>query len=313
MEDNMGSMTISEPTAKTGGMALSMLNQIPANERAVEEAQKAEVAINSYSTDLALEVPEDERAEDQEPDRLSEVRKLGVFAPVVGMSNILNALDNRIFARINVSSDGTRFIEYCEQYSDGRFSQKMKIKQSELLLAAQYSFISRQISESKVRNKVANFIINTTEEYLGKFDGPEEALDIIQLLTVLQQVRTSLPVYKEEGTAQNPELFYETIIQKMDEASLMMLDEHKAYYTLDDGHIERLARFMDMKKLELLRKLKEYGFLYLPPSSKGYQTNVRFKLAPNLREQNQNQETFTAWMYCIYKLDFFANLKGNQK
>lgn len=89
--------TIAEQTIHMKGIALStsnLISQIPEGERAIEEIQKATVAVDC-SGDLTLAVPENERAESGEQaelDELEKIRKLRCFAPAVGMRNILNAL-----------------------------------------------------------------------------------------------------------------------------------------------------------------------------------------------------------------------------
>lgn len=100
----------------------------------------------------------------------------------------------------------------------------------------------------------------------------------------------------------------------MKHISLLECTKRKAYYGLDIGGIEYLAHKMKMKKVDLLSKLKEYNFLYLTKSSRGYQTNVRFKIEPHEREVLEKgdpslvgKDYATEWMYCIYKMEYLGN------
>lgn len=286
--------------------ATDLVNQIPENERAVIAPDTEAVpSVTKVLDNLALEVPEDERAEAGEADELEEVRKLGVFEPTVGMANILDVLDNKVYARIYVDSDKVRYIEFCEQYSDGSFSPKMRAEQSSMLLAEKYNFIAKDVPEASLRNRISKFIFKMTEEYLGKYNGLDEALDIVEVLNVLLKVRGSLPVYETAPKELEPEQFYHQVMQTIKDNHLFWLDDHKAYYTLDDGQIRMVEKELSMKPNTLLPKLKNYGFLYLTDSCKGYQTNVRFKGADG--------ESFTQWMYCIYKLEYFAKQRNREK
>ena len=68
-----------------------------------------------------------------------------------------------------------------------------------------------------------------------------------------------------------------------------------------EDHIDTLAEDLNIKKNELLKKLKEYRFLYLTDSSEGYQTCIRFKPCGEFFPK-----TYTQWCYCILKLDYLA-------
>lgn len=291
------------------GMVLSttnLANQIPENERAIEVSEtKVTPSVIRVLDNLALSVPEDEKAEAGEADEFESVRGLGCFNPSVGMANISGALSNKIYARNYVAPDGTRYIQFCERYSDGRFSSKMMVAQSNMLLAARYNFMVKNIPMPALKNKITKFILAVTEEYLGKYSGPDEVLDIVDILKVLLEVRISLPVFNDAPKELESEQFYHQVIQIIEDERLYHLDDHKAYYTLDDDQIIFLEKKLGMKRNTLLPKLKSHGFLYLTESCKGYQTNVRFKAAGN-------GKSFTAWVYCIYKLQYFAKKKETE-
>lgn len=282
--------------------ATDLVNQIPENERAVIAPDTEAVpSVTKVLDNLALEVPEDERAEAGEADELEEVRKLGVFEPTVGMANILDVLDNKVYARIYVDSDKVRYIEFCEQYSDGSFSPKMRAEQSSMLLAEKYNFIAKDVPEASLRNRISKFIFKMTEEYLGKYNGLDEALDIVEVLNVLLKVRGSLPVYETAPKELEPEQFYHQVIQTIKDQAFASPNIHKAYYTLNYEEVTIVEKELGMKRGTLLPKLKEYGFLYLTESCKGYQTNVRFNWGKG--------DSSTEWMYCIYKLEYFTENK----
>ena len=81
-----------------------------------------------------------------------------------------------------------------------------------------------------------------------------------------------------------------------------LLCGHKAYYPLDNEGIMLLVEELDMKKSELLKKLKQYNFLYLTESSVGYQSTVRITV-----EFEGEIDTRTEWRYCLLRLGYLAN------
>jgi len=272
---------------------------VPEDERAVEmeEAKEISVVLKTPSN-LALSVPEDERAEIGEPDNLAGIESLDCFGATAGMVQIVNALDDKLYARVYVSPEGVRSIEFCEQYSDGRYSPRMMVEQSDLLLAARYNFVAKGIPERAVKSKISKFMMKVMHDYLGRYDGPEEELDIISILNTLLKVRAQLPVYRDVPKELTPKEFYRQVIEAIKTGDYTWVDEHKAYYTLDRDQIDRLEKDLGLKRNELLPKLKMYGFLYLTDSCRGYQSNIRFK--------NGDGTSSTEWVYCIYKMEYFV-------
>lgn len=251
----------------------------------------------------AFEVPDDEKAliTKDEQTRIKKIRDLGVFSPVHGMANIKNALAGKFYAWIYEDPNGTRFIEYCERYSNRSYSPVMRVEQADIRIAARFQFISRNITERKIRNRVENFIVRAFDEYEGKFRGAQEdEFDIVDILKTLIDVLPKLPICSSESDVQEKETFYWDVVHYAKETYSGSFYEHKSYFALMDEDVQRIAKELGMQKKNLLLKLKRFGFLYLTPSSKGFQTNVRFK--------GQNG-TFTEWAYCIFKLNFFAGVE----
>lgn len=236
-------------------------------------------------------------------DSVTRYRELGFFSPIRGMTNISNRLGGCLNARLSEDEKGQRRIEYVQKYVDGKtYSPIMSLSQASIRIAAKYSFSSKGIEEGKIRNRVSKFLLEAHDDYYGKFRGVlVDELDIADILDVLYEALPHLPINSESLTELEGETFYQLLDNQLKNTSSMSIHNHKSYYALEDGDIETLAGNMGMKKLELLKKMKQYDFLYLTPSSRGYQTNVRVRYASGKSD--------TVWRYCIYKLSYFADIE----
>lgn len=280
---------------------------VPEEERAVEPEsieQTVTVLGVHISNPLVDMITDEDRAvfEITENTALSEAKAMGCFAPTIGMAHIQSTLSNNLYAIIRTDSNGTRYFEYCQQYSNGSFSPTMRVAQSDLFLAASYNFMSKNISERRARARVEKFLTKAYEEYMGKTTG-EELLDVSKILHLLFLVRNQLPVDKSAIENVSAEEFY---IQVMESATLLINYQFpkRSYYTFEEGDILHIAYDLDMKKNDLLKKMKEYNLLYLTESSKGYQTCVRFVHDAEDTDSGK-PETYTEWRYCVFRFDNF--------
>lgn len=255
------------------------------------------------SVDFAAFVLESEMADDrvEEEDTHRKLRELGCFSPVRGMANIQNILGDAMYARIYRDETKKQYLEFCQKYRDGRYSPIMRLPQAGMLMAARYNFVSKEIAEATIRNRVAKFVMMVCEEYDSKFCGDlEELLNIVDVLNVLFRSMPQLPVYEEESSEIDAAELYRRIEQHAAEFEGWKLYEHSSYYMFDDEGVQKLAHAIGMKKLDMLRQMKKNGFLYLTGSSSHYQTNARFT--------DHDGESFTEWVYCVYKLGFLAGV-----
>jgi len=285
-------------------MAPVMTNLVPEEERAVDsevacEDKKIELAVvNPYAGVLSNE---DLAVDPEEADgKLAEAHKKGFFLPTVGMAQLTNVLDGRYYARICVDEKGNRRIEICQAYKDGGYSPKITIKQSDFLRAAMGNFGEAKIEQKKIKNLIENFIIRFSNECLDKFDGSMTInFDAVQILKSLSKCFKELPIHKDYCEEQTPAELYRSVMNVIKEATALdegaFLYGHKAYYPLTAGDVDYIATDLEMKRSELLKKLKEYNFLYLTESSVGYQTNVRIGTDRTERR------------YCLLRLEYLAS------
>jgi len=285
-------------------MVPAMANLVPEEERAVDseivcEDMKIELAVvNPYAGVLSSE---DLAVNAEEADgELAEAHKKGFFSPTIGMAQLTNILDGRYYARICVDEKGNRRIEICQEYENGGYSPKITIKQSDFLRAARRNFGEAEIDQRKIKNLIENFIIRFSNECLDKFDGAMTInFDAVQILKSLSRCFRALPIHKDYCEEQTPAELYRNVMNVIEEAS--KLDEnaylygHKAYYPLTAGDIDFIATELEMKRSELLKKLKEYNFLYLTESSVGYQTNIRI------------DSDRTERRYCLFRLKYLQD------
>lgn len=288
-------------TATMGNSNMQMAAMMPEDELAVVGG--LELFTPNIPDFKSLVLP-DEAADELvgKENSIARYRELNFFSPVRGMVNISNRLDGKIYARINEEEKGRRKIEYIQKYADNSYSPIMSLSQASMRLAAKEDFTSENIRERRIRNKIAGFLLEANEEYYGKFRGVlADELEVTDILNVLYEALPHLPVNSDSVTELPEETFYQLVDTQINNLSSATVFEHKSYYSFGEEEFEALANSMGMKKLELLKKLKQYGFLYLTPSSKGYQTNVRVKTGAG--------EKSTYWRYCIYKLSYFADIK----
>lgn len=280
---------------------------IPEDEREVEEktdlqeVQPIEVALVA-SPEAMIPIEEQAIAEETYDVKFQDARTVGFFSPAVGMAQITNRLGGVIHAALHVDARGERTIQFCERYPDGRFSPKVTVKQSNLLLAATNNFAPDTIPEANLKKKISKFVADTAESYLGTYSDDGIPLNPINILKALASARNSLPVVQDGIEVLPAEKLYmqiENIMRSWIYNPLTDQEGPKSYAILADFQIESLAKSLGMKENALLRLLKQYNFLYLTESSMGYQTRVRFG-------KDENGKDVLDWCYCLYKADFIG-------
>lgn len=275
----------------------------------IRSAERIEI-VDPYAAVMPKEDLAVEREELLESDALKKAVEKGFISPAIGMARLTNILGGKYYARICVDEDGNRRIEIRQKYEAGNYSPIIRIRQSDFLRAAHYKFGEANIQQKKLKNAVENFIFKLSSECLDKFDGMM-SFDVEEVLNALWKSYQSLPVCKDFYEEETPAEFYKNVIKSLEDHYLIGgdFDEivrhgHKAYYPLTSDEIQIVAVDLDMKKSELLKKLKEYNFLYLTESSKAYQTNVRVTLIIN----GKDYINATEWRYCLCRLEYFAQV-----
>lgn len=223
-----------------------------------------------------------------------------LFSPIKNMARVTMNPNGTLYVGYYVDEKGNRFIAYVQQYKDGSFSPKMMIPQACIMMAQNYSTLQAKDISGGFKKAIAKDYVNAYQEYYNKFTGDNnvDMLDVKDILNALYTVQGKIPVCSNMYEEMTDEDFYWNVINKMNLYCCQVYTRaHKSYYSLEDCEIKALADSLGMKKIELLNKLRQAGFLYLTKSSRGFQTNVRL------------DDTFTEWMYCIYKLPYFIGDK----
>ena len=154
----------------------NLANAVPAEEQAVEQVQTElpplTVVLPPRPAELALS--EEEQAIDpgETNDESYVVRKYGVLATIDGMANIQSVFDNRLYASVSVDEEGNRSIIFCEKYSAGTFSPKMRVSQGDLHMLQMYNTTSLAPLAVKMKNHAAKFLLELSKDYLDKFMLP---------------------------------------------------------------------------------------------------------------------------------------------
>lgn len=289
------------------GMVPSMINpadMVPPEEQAVEGepvCEERDIVLSMCNPYQQMLSADDLAVEPVMPDELLKATKKGLLSPAIGMARMTNTLGGRFFARICVDEQQRRRIEFCQQYENGLFSPKIVMKQSSFLQAVQNNFGTAKISQRKLKNTVEKFVFDLCCECLDKFDGAM-TFDVVEVLKALAKCYGQLPICVDSNGELSPGELYMSIISVLQETNSEddddLLQGHKSYYPLRDDDVKYIAERLDMPKISLLKKLKEYSFLYLTPSSRGYQTNIR------LHSNDEDVETRTEWRYCLFRFKY---------
>jgi len=280
---------------------------IPQNEQAVMEGNNEQSKIEVVDIiepleDAMSEIPQDEREGIEEPPvELADITECGLFTPTFGMKGFITDTGHIFWGKLLTEPKTGCNLIYHQQYKDGTFSPQMRINKADLMLAAGYRFVPEKITNRALRADVDKFIIETTKDYYNKLLYLNEGLDMVSILKLFTSEFAKLPFENKLPLLEQPKKLYSKVIQIIKDRHLDTVDEHEAYYTLDKNHIDTLAEDLNIKKNELLKKLKEYRFLYLTDSSEGYQTCIRFKAYGEFFPK-----AYTQWCYCILKLDYLA-------
>ena len=280
---------------------------IPPNEQAVMERNNEQTKIEVVGMiepleDAMSEIPQDEREGIEEPPvELADITECGLFTPTFGMKGFITDTGHIFWGKLLTEPKTGCNLIYHQQYKDRTLSPQMRINKADLMLAAGCRFVPENITNRALRADVEKFIIETTKDYYNKLLYLNEGLDMVSILKLFTSEFAKLPFENKLPLLEQPKKLYSKVIQIIKDRHLDTVDEHEAYYTLDKNHIDTLAEDLNIKKNELLKKLKEYRFLYLTDSSEGYQTCIRFKAYGEFFPK-----AYTQWCYCILKLDYLA-------
>lgn len=247
---------------------------------------------------MAQELADDEKAVESAGDfDRTEIMKKRVEIPAgQDMFNIQGVLNNCMYARIWEDGRGTRFVEYCQRYQNGNFSGRMKIRQSDIINAQRY----KRSNDKRFALKRKKILEKAEEEYLGKFKGDfREVWDMEDILDVFVRTLGALPEPADSREDERWEFYLEVVNIVQNLTSQVGIRQHRHYYALREDDMDGISQRMGIRKDTLLRKLKEYNFLYLVNSSTRYKTNVKVEYYGNT--------SYTEWCYCLWKLEINGN------
>lgn len=306
MQNNMN-------VVKMDGVDMSL---IPIEERAINGvvpagsealAQELVPVLEISETAIKELIPKDEQSvsePDNEVDIYAEAIRQGYVSPTNGMARIGNiALPSQLYVSVQNNSKGDRVVVFRQQYNDGRLSPQICVGQSDLLMYDQFS----RSKDKSLQTKAKKILTKVSEQYWGKFDG-DVILDTAELMQILIRAAAQLRSPNSTDVLENPSLLYSQIVAFIKGHNLpyAMWVDRTAYYGLFDEQIDGLAQHFGVKRLPFLKKLDEYGLLYLTESSKGYQTKVRLPADGDFPSS-------TEWLYCIYKLEYFTQKNQLEK
>lgn len=325
MENNIKETTDTTLNNKTISIMSSAISEmIPAGEREVSEKKHSMDIVPFTVTEVIEtvgntipEIPENERAEIDKENYidLEESKKHGFFDPIRGMMGFKTNTEHFFYARIFTDTKGNHWIEYCQKYSNGSYSGKIRVKQADLITGAYYIWSKENTengdstgSHSITKHAGAKVIVNARNDYYNKTTFPKECVNIEQIFMLLLSVYNSLPAESDElKVYDSPDKLYKSVMNAIQKEPIWLADNfHKSYYAFDTEQIDMIANELNIKRDLLLKKLKEHKFLYLTDSSKGYQTYVRFPAEKDKAAAEFFPKSHLKWSYCILKLEYLA-------
>lgn len=192
---------------------------------------------------------------------------------MMGLQNIQGLLDNAIFARIKVEDNGLQQIEFCQRYTNGKFSAIMSVKQSELIMANRAEKAKKQIAKDV--KKADKFFEKMGSEYYGKLSvNIAEILDIREIADTLLTALPLLPIKRNFIKELKREEVYKKIVS-FAKTYDYAVEEHREFFAFCDEMFVGLAESMELSKLGLIEKLEKEELLYISDSVTGYKNNVR--------------------------------------
>lgn len=222
------------------------------------------------------------------------------MASMLGVKNLVGKFNDSIFAKVIVDDNGNRHIEFYQKYSDGSFSPKITVKQSELLRAVLAEKNSTGNASKSELQRSKRFFDNVQEEYLGKLClDCGEILNIHDVLLMLAAVMPKVRISQNSVVELRRIDLYQKVIETAKRTSVFTLqdfEEHRYFYAFSQEAFEYVAEVMGVTRINLLEKLDRFDLLYINDSSCQYKTNVRV--------HGEDGKTYTAWRYCIKIVKF---------
>ena len=282
---------------------------VPDEEKEVAPLNPDELhlTVECDNVDMESMIPEDEVALGEAREAtFIEADRRGVFSVNKGMGQIRGVFDDSIFASVSLDDEGMNCIRFCQRFSNGAFSPIIEVPQAQLFLLASADFQLEHFSSLVQKKRSEQFILDVQMKYLnGLSIQCKDYYAIMDILKVLYVLRCSLPQQAVER--RNPGLeLYEQIVEVIEDSKLSgYFITKQSYWAFYSDGMKALAKTLGLPQLQLLRKLKEYGLLYLTGDPKkprkGYQTKVRVGKG----------DKDGIDMYCILNLSFFDKITGN--
>ena len=207
---------------------------------------------------------------------------------------ILDREGHVIFAYVEEDEKANREIIFCQKYLDGTFSRKLSILQADVFT------IMLANKDKQMESRADKACLKIGLEYVNSFCGnPDDLISVKNVVKMVAEQIQFLPVYHDDLTEVERVGFYQSLVGMIKGMTSQVLNDHRAYYPLSTEDMEYITRNLGTTKVKLLKSLKKYDLLYLTPSSKGYQTNVRLN--------GMGEDSFTTWRYCILRDEALEN------
>lgn len=252
---------------------------------------------------LASLVPEEDQAvEDEASETLSRLRK---STKKLRLLDGMHKISDNLYATITEAKN-VRSLRFIQEYADGSFSNPVMLSQSDLFTLAMYLKMKESASADFPFEKEAKKILKFLSMQYFNAAVRVEPLPIEKIVLALAGSFNQLSLHptQDEENEYATDLYWQAVeyIQKSEIGASPLFKHKKEYFLLIERDIHHIAENIGADSKKMLNIFKQYGFLYLTPSSTEYKTKVRYEDF----EGNKDIDRF----YCLYKPDFIIKASG---
>lgn len=224
------------------------------------------------------DIPVDELAVQEEflPEHIALIesaRAAGVFNQGKGTVEIPET-NGVVYAGIWETQTHDRVIRVLFKRRDGGFTHPIEFDNAIFVVAAQTDFMLTDKAAPFYKD-VQNFHKKAMTEIINRLPLGE-GVNYVDVLNALKMYHDILPLHELIEDDASAETIYGDILCYV-QRSNQKYHEATKYFRLNSCDMEQIADGLNMTVKQLCTKLKELGLLYLTPSSRGFQTKVKYK------------------------------------
>lgn len=224
------------------------------------------------------DIPVDELAIQEEylPEHIALIesaRAAGVFNQGKGTAEVPGT-NGVVYAGIWETAKHDRIIRVLFKRRDGGFTHPIEFDNAIFMVAAQSDFMLTDKATPFYKD-VQNFHKKAMTEIINRLPLGE-GVNYVDVLKALKLYHDYLPLHELIEDDASIETIYSDILRYVANSN-QKYHEATKYFRLNAWDMEQISGGLNMTAKQVCTKLKEFGLLYLTPSSRGFQTKVKYK------------------------------------